>query len=364
MSLLDSSEQEKPQSSDWADMLEDLLRLVFIYLPLSAENDCEMKLVCRHWWKTASDLGPTLLNVHSGVLIDKHQQLWSRCPNVEVLGLYDHSMDMMEREAVFGCLGIFRPPCSADVWARPADENLKLKAALSSLCKTSFEGLGDTFPADAGQKIATAIRASKSLKVVMIGGTSLEQQSADLCGALEGNETVHTFGLLGVPLEIDHASRLGAALHLNTALKTLMLWRTRIGARGAAVLGKALEKNTSLLCLDLFRNRLGPEGARSIAEALKKNTTLVSLNLGCNDIGDEGTVAVAATLRVNHKLHTVNLQRNNISKPGADALLAALACNRSVHILRVSLKEIGVDSSEKVKEHIRIRRRIQSPKKL
>ncbi|RLN31817.1 hypothetical protein BBJ28_00022082 [Nothophytophthora sp. Chile5] len=98
----------------------------------------------------------------------------------------------------------------------------------------------------------------------------------DIAEALSGNESLEYLNLESNPLTDDEkdfsgVAALGSMLTKNTTLRTLNLWRTRLGSEGGKQLALGLAQNNTLVCLDMGNNRIGTSDAVAIDVRLKKN---------------------------------------------------------------------------------------------
>ena len=72
------------------------------------------------------------------------------------------------------------------------------------------------------------------------------------------------------------ACAFGAALRVNSTLKSLNLWKNNIGAPGAKAVADSLASNTSITALNLWQNHIDADGAAALAEALEFNRNMAS----------------------------------------------------------------------------------------
>lgn len=84
-------------------------------------------------------------------------------------------------------------------------------------------------------------------------------------------------------------TQLSLAIEVNTALKTLNLYRNIIDIDGARSLKTALSKNNSLEFIDLSFNRLREKGLMAITDGIASNpnSQIKSLGLRSNFIADD-----------------------------------------------------------------------------
>jgi Ran GTPase-activating protein (RanGAP) involved in mRNA processing and transport len=147
------------------------------------------------------------------------------------------------------------------------------------------------------------------------------------------------------------ATALAMALHQNTSLQELCLWRNSIGSIGASSLAAALMINTSLCCLHLDGsrtghsdeddNKIGDIGAVAIAAALRHNTSLTELSLHGNDIGRVGVDALAETLCTESYLKHLYLGANRLGDDGATAIACVVGSSKSLISLDLATNSIG-----------------------
>lgn len=180
------------------------------------------------------------------------------------------------------------PPDSSSTTVRPSHATLRLTGVGTRvLCKPlafnhslhsltlSRNGLDDM----AGQCLANMLRRNTSLRRLELESNGLGPVTARaLADALTVNASLQFLSLESNPLTDDEkdfsgVAALGRMLASNAALRTLNLWRTRLGTDGGRQLGLGLERNTALVCLDIGNNRIAAGDAVLIDQRLRRNRT-------------------------------------------------------------------------------------------
>jgi Ran GTPase-activating protein (RanGAP) involved in mRNA processing and transport len=158
----------------------------------------------------------------------------------------------------------------SSIVCRALSKKLLFNNSLRSL-NLSRNGLNDM----AGKHLAAMLRRNTTLERLELEGNSLGPSTArELGDALSQNESLLYLNLESNPLtdeekDFSGIAALGDMLGKNSTLRTLILWRTRLGGEGAKYLAAGLEKNDSIICLDIGNNRIGT------AAAVKMDTKLV-----------------------------------------------------------------------------------------
>lgn len=175
---------------------------------------------------------------------------------------------------------------SSEAQPPPRQASLRLSSiGTRALCKSlafnhslhalnlSRNGLDDM----AGKCLATMLRRNTSLQRLELESNNFGPATAkELAGALTENESLQALNLESNPLTDDEkdfsgVAALGAMLVTNWSLKTLNLWRTRLGTEGGKQIAMGLEKNTTLVCLDIGNNRIATLDGVKIDQRLSRN---------------------------------------------------------------------------------------------
>lgn len=168
-----------------------------------------------------------------------------------------------------------------NVGARALCKALAFTHSLRSL-NLSRNALDDS----TGRWLALLLKRSASLTRLELESNCLGPQAArDMAEALQTNESLAYLSLESNPLTDDEKdfsgiAALGTMLAHNKALRTLNLWRTRLGAEGGKQLALGLDKNDSLVCLDIGNNRVGTDDAVAIDRRLKRNRARLETGQG------------------------------------------------------------------------------------
>ncbi|GLE10056.1 hypothetical protein PINS_up022051 [Pythium insidiosum] len=163
----------------------------------------------------------------------------------------------------------------SSVGARALCKALVFNHSLTSLT-LSRNALDD----GAAKHIAALLRRPTSaLRRLDLEGNALGPLAArELAEALGGNETLESLSLESNPLtdqekDWSGVAALSAMLARNRGLRSLSLWRTRLGSEGGKLVaqGVAGDRNTTLLCLDVGNNRVAPQDAVRLDAQLARN---------------------------------------------------------------------------------------------
>ncbi|KAJ0408327.1 hypothetical protein ATCC90586_000068 [Pythium insidiosum] len=161
------------------------------------------------------------------------------------------------------------------IGARALCKALAFNHSLTSLT-LSRNGLDD----GAAKHVAALLRRPTSaLRRLDLEGNALGPLAArELADALAENETLESLSLESNPLTDQEkdwtgVAALGQMLARNRGLRSLNLWRTRLGSEGGKLVaqGVAGDRNTMLLCLDVGNNRVAPQDAVRIDAQLARN---------------------------------------------------------------------------------------------
>ncbi|KAF4318510.1 hypothetical protein JM18_001895 [Phytophthora kernoviae] len=131
-----------------------------------------------------------------------------------------------------------------------------------------------------GKWLALLLKRNTSLRRLELESNCLGPLAVkDLSEALSSNESLEYLNLESNPLTDDEkdfsgVAALGNMLTKNKTLRTLNLWRTRLGSEGGKQLALYIARNSSLVCLDVGNNRIATADAVSLDVQLKKNRVL------------------------------------------------------------------------------------------
>lgn len=160
----------------------------------------------------------------------------------------------------------------SSIGTRALCKNLAFNHSLRSL-NLSRNGLNDM----AGKCLAQMLRRNTSLGRLELESNGLGPATAkDLAEALAVNESLHFLSLESNPLTDDEKdfsgiAALGSMLASNSTLRTLNLWRTRLGTEGGKQIALGLERNATLVCLDIGNNRIATIDGVKIDQRLSRN---------------------------------------------------------------------------------------------
>lgn len=133
----------------------------------------------------------------------------------------------------------------------------------------------------------------------------------------------------------------GASVGKN--LKTLLMPRARMGAKGMKAIGGVIGASTSLENVVLSSNMCDAEGMKGeFCAGLSKNKSVKSLCLAATRIGDEGVALLCeGPLRTHRTLEHISLTYNRLEVAAAKSLAAALAVNKALRFLDLSGNTLG-----------------------
>ena len=109
-----------------------------------------------------------------------------------------------------------------------------------------------------------------------------------------------------------------------TGLKSLRLWKTKLGIEGAKLLGAVLPRLPQLEVLSLEDNDIKTEGASYVALSLPSLPLIKELYLHVNKMGHEGVTALSPALSPKANLKILTIDENQIGVKGLKTLLSAL----------------------------------------
>lgn len=156
-------------------------------------------------------------------------------------------------------------------------------------------------------------------------------------------------------IEDEGAKYLEEGLGGNKSLKTLLLPRASIGAKGVAAVGRLLGKCTSVETAILSGNICDAEGVKGdFCEGLSKNKSLQSLYLGAMRLGSEGAVQIfEGPLMVHPKLQHISLTYNRLDASCVEPINRALAKNKTLRYLDLCGNDLGADGAVKLVEGLK-----------
>lgn len=129
----------------------------------------------------------------------------------------------------------------------------------------------------AGKSLALMLKRNATLQRLDLESNALGPTTCrELADALSHNDALVFLSLESNPLTDDEkdfagVSAIAGMLAKNATLRTLNLWRTRLGTEGGKLLAQGVEKNTTLLCVDVGNNRVATVDGMRIDVQLQKN---------------------------------------------------------------------------------------------
>ncbi|MCC8372181.1 MAG: hypothetical protein LN568_05580 [Rickettsia endosymbiont of Pseudomimeciton antennatum] len=97
----------------------------------------------------------------------------------------------------------------------------------------------------------------------------------------------------------------------------------------------ALKAGRSIKTIDLFRNKIGDKDVELLVQALLQNNTVEFINLDYNQIGNKGAMSIAKLLQGNNSIKRIDLYHNKIGNKGVQCLVEALKKNNCLLILEL-----------------------------
>ncbi|KAI5090711.1 T-complex-associated testis-expressed protein 1 isoform X2 [Silurus meridionalis] len=217
-------------------------------------------------------------------------------------------------------------------------------------CGMNFEWPLFQFTLRDCQSLAEAVKSCKSLKVLRINRSLMDDQK---CRLLVNHLLDHP-SLLELDLSHniigDGGARAISKLLNHSRLEVLNIYDNRISGPGAQALAHALSKNTSLVSFNLRLNQLGDEGGQAIAQALLKNQTLVNLHLGANEMTEPTASAFSQVLVCNMALKNLNLSCNKMGMDGGNVLEEGMSHNSTLLEFDIRLTEMSLESERCIRE--------------
>ncbi|KAL8009166.1 putative leucine-rich repeat domain superfamily [Plasmopara halstedii] len=161
------------------------------------------------------------------------------------------------------------------IGARALCKTLAFSHSLRSL-NLNRNALDDT----TSKWLALLLNRNTSLRRLELESNCLGPLAAKhLAEALCTNDCLEYLNLESNPLTDEERDFTGVValsnmLGKNNSLRTLNLWRTRLGGEGGKQLALAIARNTAMVCLDVGNNRIATSDAVLIEIQLKKNRAL------------------------------------------------------------------------------------------
>lgn len=173
--------------------------------------------------------------------------------------------------------------------------------------------------------------------------------AALLAGALPAN-TITRLDLGNNPLEDEGVQALGAGLHRNTSLQSLVLDYAGMKNPGIEALAGVLDIHPALTLLVVDANAFDDQGAATLATALGRNKTLSRLSVRFSELSDIGLSYFASALTSNTSLKSLKLsgQANEECVHLPYALADALAVNQTLTNLLVVATSMPDDATRRL----------------
>jgi len=149
-------------------------------------------------------------------------------------------------------------------------------------------------------------------------------------------------GQTTVTLKANATKACTLAEELGTDTNAIHLHLTfHCGDKGAAALGAALKVNSSLRSLHMQCNQVKLKGISALSDGISLNRGLLLLDLGGNELGDQGGVQLAAALALNHTLISLGVQGCGFGEAAVTAMAAVLKSNRTLECINFGMAAMG-----------------------
>jgi len=157
-------------------------------------------------------------------------------------------------------------------------------------------------------------------------------------------EGVQELSLQFTPLGEVQAVPVARVIVFYPDLRTLRLWKTKLGAGGMRAIAEALPKLEMLESLGLEDNGLGDEGMISLAEGIRPLSRLKELFLQINTISDTGLRTLISGLRDKASITTLNFSENRLTVNSLSVLLEA--CGATLKLLDLAQNSLGPEGAK------------------
>lgn len=132
-------------------------------------------------------------------------------------------------------------------------------------------------------------------------------------------------------------------------LKSLRLWKTKLGVEGAKLVGTVLPRLPLLEILSLEDNDIKAEGTAHIAKGLMHVLFIKELYMHINNIGLPGITALSTAISPQSHLRVLTVDENQITPAGLHILLAALSnSSQVIHTLGLGFNMLGDEGAREV----------------
>ena len=130
-------------------------------------------------------------------------------------------------------------------------------------------------------------------------------------------------------------------------LRTLELWKTRLGVEGARRLAPAFASLAHLEVLSMEDNELHSEGLQALAVSLNQLPKLQSLTLSANNIDSEGGKVLASLCKHHRRLQELCISENQLGPVGFQALVSGLlVCAGTLRVLELGYNYLHVQGGQ------------------
>ena len=206
-----------------------------------------------------------------------------------------------------------------NIWLHKSSPESSL-VIISNLNECTVKGLilNDT-PLDSNciTALSGVLARNKKLKTLELHSSSLICSIKQLTDALSTNDTLETFGMWNVKLDItdndedeDDASHLSYLLRTNNVLKELHLHNSNINDKCAQQISKGIIEKQTLTRLDVSYNpMITSESTTTFAELLLETTSLAELHLNHTALTSDNFLTMFTTLVNNSTMQRLWLSR-------------------------------------------------------
>lgn len=182
-------------------------------------------------------------------------------------------------------------------------------------------------------------------------GQRMHHKVKDCYSAALAGKAVHTseINMKFVNLGEDGIAQLTKVLPAYGGLKSLKLWKTKLGVEGAKLVGAALPRLPLLEILSLEDNDIKADGAAHIAKGLVHVLLLQELYMHINNISLPGITALSAAISPQSHLRILTVDENQITPTGLHILLTAISnSSQVIHTLGLGFNMLGDEGAREV----------------
>lgn len=193
-------------------------------------------------------------------------------------------------------------------------------------------------------RVCRGLRAHGSVTHLILAGTDLRRNAKLLASAVEASKTLRVLDAHACSLG-EGAAELAAVLP-RSSLQDLELRSNALGPQGSFPFKEALILPCSLRRLSLGVNGLSAEDAEAMAMMVSRNNSLTELLLDGNPLGPGGAVPIAEALWKAQTVQELDLSDCDLSATDAEAFATMLCSNRALTSLSLAGNPLGDEGAE------------------